>query len=454
LPTAADVAVFKSGPPSVVAGGPVLYTIIVTNSGPLPATNVVVRDTLPAGATFANASGSFTLSNGVVTWATFNLASNATTSFTVTITAPLTGSITNLVSATSSTPDPNPLNNNGSAPDSQVGTMISAIADVVVGKTGPADVTTGVNFDYTISVTNLGPLSATNVAVSDLLPANLVFVSASGGGVLASNVVTWPTIAALANGATTNYIITVRSPATGTFTNIAVAISTTPDPDPSNNDGSQPGSQVPTAAVPPQFGWFQAPNVFNPQTGLFEQRVTVTNTGVATVAAFQLLVSNINGTNGVPRTNVTLVNATGTTNGTPYVQYNSALNPGDNVTLILEFYVPDRKPFTNSLAVIAVLPSGVGTNAGSGVDIDHAFKDARFSPERFVIEWTSVPGTTYTVIYSDLSPDGPWSVATPSVTANANRVQWYDDGPPKTISVPFPGTNSVTSRFYRVISNP
>jgi uncharacterized repeat protein (TIGR01451 family) len=438
-----------------VAGGNVPYTLVVTNLGPSTATSLSVTDSLPAGVSFVSAGNGGVLNGNQVIWANLgNLAAGASTNLTLTITAPLTGSITNVVSATSGTPDPIPSNNNGSSPNSQVDTIVTAIADVVVGKTGPTSVTTGVNFDYTISVTNLGPLSATNVVVTDLLPTNLVFVSASGGGVLASNVVTWPLIAALANGATTNFIITVRAPGMGNFTNIAVAVSTTPDPNPTNNSSGNPGAQVPTAAAPPQFSWFQAPNVFNPQTGLFEQRVTVTNTGVATVAAFQLLVSNINGTNGVPRTNVFLYNANGTTNGTPYVQYNSALNPGSNVTLILEFYVPDRKPFTNSLAVIAVLPSGVGTNAGSGVDIDHAFSDARFSPERFVIEWTSVPGTTYTVIYSDLSPDGPWFVATPSVTANANRVQWYDDGPPKTISVPFPGTNSVTSRFYRVITNP
>ena len=54
--------------------------------------------------------------------------------------------------------------------------------------------------------------------------------------------------------------------------------------------------------------------------------------------------------------------ATDKTNGTPYVQYNSALNPGSNVTLILEFFVPDRKPFTNSLEVIDLSQASAGTN--------------------------------------------------------------------------------------------
>jgi hypothetical protein len=66
---------------------------------------------------------------------------------------------------------------------------------------------------------------------------------------------------------------------------------------------------------------------------------------------------------------------------------------------------------------------------------------------RFVIEFTTVPGKIYTVIYTDDLVT--WKVATPSVTANANIMQWYDDGPPKTDSKP----TSVSGRYYRVIQN-
>jgi len=147
---------------------------------------------------------------------------------------------------------------------------------------------------------------------------------------------------------------------------------------------------------------------------------------------------------------VFLYNATGTNvDARPYVQYNAALNPGSNVTLILEFYVPDRKPFTNSLEAVAILPPPAGTNTGTGVVIDRWFEDLRIPDEpRFVIEWASIPGRTYTVIYSDDLVT--WLVATPSVTANANRTQWYDDGPPKTRSKPL----AMEPRFYQVILAP
>jgi hypothetical protein len=43
-----------------------------------------------------------------------------------------------------------------------------------------------------------------------------------------------------------------------------------------------------------------------------------------------------------------------------------------------------------------------------------------------------------------------WKTANPIITAPANRVQWYDDGPPKTESKP----TSIGSRFYRVMELP
>ena len=43
----ADIAVFMSGPLIATAGGPITYSITVTNLGPLTSTNVVVTDDLP-----------------------------------------------------------------------------------------------------------------------------------------------------------------------------------------------------------------------------------------------------------------------------------------------------------------------------------------------------------------------------------------------------------------------
>jgi VCBS repeat-containing protein len=193
----------------------------------------------------------------------------------------------------------------------------------------------------------------------------------------------------------------------------------------------------------PLFGILQGTNVFNPQTGLFEQNVTVTNIGDTTAAAIRLLVGGL-------RSNVSLYNASGTNGARPYVQHNGPLNPGETVHFVLEFYVADRKPFTNSLEAQAVTPVSTGANSAGAVAISRAFIDSRIiGNTRFVLEFATIPGRTYTIIYSDDNM-ATWNAATPSVTANANRTQWYDDGPPKTRTRPL----SNTSRLYRVIIAP
>ena len=65
-------------------------------------------------------------------------------------------------------------------------TVTPAVADIATTVTGPASVFAGVNFSYTLTVTNAGPSSAANVSVGDALPAGATFVSATVGDPLAS----------------------------------------------------------------------------------------------------------------------------------------------------------------------------------------------------------------------------------------------------------------------------
>ena len=451
----ADVAVFKTGGTNVIAGGTVNYTITVTNSGPSTASNVVVRDSLPAGATFQSASGTYSSSNNAVTWSSLTLSNGAAVNFTLALTAPASGSFTNVASSTSSTPDSNTNNNNGSAGGSRVGTVVTASADVQVWLTGPTNVVFGSNFNYTVTVTNAGPGTASNVVVQDVLGTGLVFISASAGGTNAggTNLVVWPAIPVLPAGAATNFILTVTATNLGVFTNVASATASTPDPNPANNNGSLPVSQLQTLVLVPQFSIAAGTNVvqvgantysvgfnaFNPQTGLYEESVVVTNAGSNTVAGLRVLVSGL-------RSGVSLYNATGTNAGTPYVESDFPLNPSNTVAFALEFYNPSRLPFTNTLTVVAILPpNSVTTGTNGSVAISRIFTDTRIAGDtRYVIEFNTIPGRIYTIIYSDNLVT--WKVATPSVTANANVTQWYDDGPPKTDS-------KSAARNYRVIQN-
>ncbi len=147
--------------------------------------------------------------------------------------------------------------------------------------------------------------------------------------------------------------------------------------------------------------------------------------------------------------NVFLQNATGTNSGRPFVQYNVPLNPGASVTFLMEFLSVARTNFTDSFLVEAVLPTPTPGTNGTSVIITRVFSETYggIGQPSTVLEFTSIPGRVYTIIYSDISPTGPWKVATPTVTANANSYQWIDDGPPKTEIRP-------TSRYYQVILAP
>jgi uncharacterized repeat protein (TIGR01451 family) len=450
----ADVAVFKDGGTNVFAGASVDYTITATNAGPSTATNVVVQDNLPVGAIFQSASGSYALSNGVVTWPGLTLAPGTATTFTLTLLAPASAtSFLNIALATSPVADPNPTNNNGTLSKSRVTTKIAPSADVVVTLVGPPTAIIGSNFVYTIAVTNFGPSTASNVVVSDTLPPGLVFVSASSGGKLTNGIVTphlpptnnvvyWPQIPSLALGASTNYTVTVYSLTSGIFTNVASALAVTYDPNPTNNSGVLPDSRVQTSIVPKQFTILAGVPVLNPQTGLFEETATVTNTGNATVLGFRLNVGGL-------RSGVSLWNADGTNNGVPFINYNFPVDPSTAVSVILEFYDPSRLAFTNTLSAEAIVPvvATLGSTNGS-VAVTRVFTDTRIPGDtRFVIEFASVAGKTYVILYSSDLTATNWNIATPSVQASANVTQWYDDGPPKTASKP----DSVDARYYRVI---
>jgi uncharacterized repeat protein (TIGR01451 family) len=317
-----------------------------------------------------------------------------------------------------------------------------ARADVAVFKTGPATVLVATNFTYAIMVINNGPSAATGVMVTDNLPTNVVFVSASAGGVFSNDIVTWPAIPALPSGGATNFTLTVNARASGTFTNVASATSSTPDPNLANNDGTAPASRVITTAALGQFGVLIVTNVFTPQTGLYEERVVVTNNTSVTIDALRVYVTGL-------RSGVYLQNAMGTNAGKPYVLYNVPLPAGGNVTLLLEFLSVDRRPFTNGIEVEVTTPIVFTPATGTPVTDIRIFMEtyAPLSEPHQVVEFSSIPGRSYMVLYGDAGPTSVTNVAMPTIRATANVVQWIDAGPPKTATKP-------SARFYRAVLLP
>ena len=120
-------------------------------------------------------------------------------------------------------------------------------ADIGVTMTdSPDPVIAGTNLTYTITVTNAGPSNASNVSLSDAIPANTTFVSAAGGTttppVGGSGTVTIG-VSTLAAGATAVFTMVVNvnsaTAAGAIITNTATASSDTPDPVPANNSDTE-----------------------------------------------------------------------------------------------------------------------------------------------------------------------------------------------------------------------
>ncbi|MGJ0909504.1 DUF6923 family protein, partial [Clostridium botulinum] len=236
----ADLSIVKTiNPDPVVAGNQAIYTITVSNAGPSDALNVTLTDAIPACILNPEFSidGGVTFNPWVSPYVIGTMVPGATVTVLIrgTVDPSCTGTITNTARADSTTPDPDPPNN-----ETTIITPINPSADISITKTAnPDPVVAGEEATYTITVTNAGPSDALNVTLTDAIPACILNPEFSiDGGVTFNPWVNPYVIGTMVPGATVTVLIrgTVDPSCTGTITNTARADSTTPDPNPPNNE--------------------------------------------------------------------------------------------------------------------------------------------------------------------------------------------------------------------------
>ena len=130
-------------------------------------------------------------------------------------------------------------------------------ADLAIAKTAsPTTTLIDQNFTYTLTATNNGPDTATTVAISDPLPAGVVFVSADAGCANASGTVTC-TVSSLANGASAAFDILVTAPGSpGSISNTATVSAASPADSVSGNNSVTLNTTVSSpASVPGLTAW-------------------------------------------------------------------------------------------------------------------------------------------------------------------------------------------------------
>jgi uncharacterized repeat protein (TIGR01451 family) len=175
----ADLAVTAFGGPSASEPGANLtYTIMLTNRGPVDATDVVLTDPLPTNLTFLSAvasQGSCTNEAGTVRCQLGTLTNGAVAAATIVAAPNASGTATNTVSVASREVDLNPADNSAS-----VLTHVTLPIDLAVSqRASPEPVLVGENLTYTLVVTNHEANAASNVMLMDLLPPDTAFVSAT-----------------------------------------------------------------------------------------------------------------------------------------------------------------------------------------------------------------------------------------------------------------------------------
>ena len=241
----------------VIAGERIQYTITVSNPGPSDAQTVTITDDVPA----LISDVEYSLNNGSswITWAgSYNLgALPATNSVAMLIRGTVNSDvapgtlISNTATASSTTGRSGAPGASGSSRLKSTNTgdisatansRVSTRADLMITDVSTPDpVIAGQNVTYTIKVTNMGPSDATDVSISNSLPAGLTLVSSSATAGTWANP-NW-TVGTLVAGQTTTLIlvgsVNVNTPDGTVLVNTSRINTTTYDPMFSNNLASE-----------------------------------------------------------------------------------------------------------------------------------------------------------------------------------------------------------------------
>lgn len=238
----ADISVVKTASANKVKQGEILtYTIVVSNAGPSVAENVILIDNVSdsiVGTEFSvNGGGTFNPWLGNLNIGVLPAGVSRTILIRGAVSPSATGCVANAASVTSTTPDPNLLNNT-----SAICVEVKKSADIAVEKKCTVCEERSKNtVTFKIKVSNLGPSTARNVVVEDKIPSGIVDVKFSIGGIIVREPWTGSfDIGTLKAGESITIILEgiLKQNCKRKICNTAKVRSTTFDPDLSNNTSS------------------------------------------------------------------------------------------------------------------------------------------------------------------------------------------------------------------------
>jgi uncharacterized repeat protein (TIGR01451 family) len=237
-PPTSTIRVVKHGPAVVRPGGSFSYTVDVTNLGPDPAAGTIVTDPVDTSLlTVTSLPAGCDLPGSTVTCLVGSLAVGQTKTLTFTVTVAAGAApgtlVTNCAAAGS---DSVLLTRELNRACTQTVVLPTRRALLSITKSAPAQARPGETITYTLSVTNHGPNTATDVTIKDPLPDMSLgtITSLPPGCTLASSAVTCD-LGTMAPGETKTLTVEVRVgtdvPDAAVIGNCAAVYSTTSSPD-------------------------------------------------------------------------------------------------------------------------------------------------------------------------------------------------------------------------------
>ncbi len=416
------------------------YAIIVTNNTGFGLNDVLVTNTFSGNVSVlaaTNSQGTNYIISGSFVFDLGGMTNGATAEMALAIQALASGFLTNMIEV-ATTDGTNTVTTN------LVTDTFTSQSDLAVGFVPPRQVViTNDVTDYTLVVSNLGPSAATNVVVTNTLPAGVILESAALGYTLSGSNLIF-SLGTLASGSNDTIQVSIEPTNVGVlpFTVSVGVPAGVYDPVLTNNVLSTNFTVI--AYAPSMLtAYTNSAQVIDSQNALTEQSIVVSNAAATNVPAVRIVVTGLT---------KQLYNAVGTNGGSPFVDYSAPLAAGQSVNLLLQYNPRGFFAFTNGqLHAFAVpLPNWTPTPATAISTNINISGIVRLPNGNMLIEFPSTPGSSYTVVYSGNASFSNAMIAPPTVVAPANITQWIDYGPPTTTNAPA----GVAARFYRVQLNP
>jgi uncharacterized repeat protein (TIGR01451 family) len=235
-----EFTINKDAPAIIFPGYPFTYTLTIANSIQMTATDVIITDTLPVNVTFISASDGGVYAGGVISWTVPSMPDGAVINRSFQVAATPSAGLT----IVNDDYQVHASNWATRAYGPAVSTYVTEL-DASIAKTAPSFAIGGEALAYEIELDFTGVVTASQVLVTDTLPANVAYASDTSGitpTFPSAGVVVWDFGDVPTTTHTINYTLVVTpsgSIASGTSLTNHAEISTDVLSDPPANNSSQ-----------------------------------------------------------------------------------------------------------------------------------------------------------------------------------------------------------------------